>query len=45
MCFLASEHANMIAEQMLAVDGGKLTGYGEDLRAVLRSRIQELKGH
>lgn len=39
--FLASERADMITGQMLAVDGGALTGYGEDLRAVLRQRIKE----
>jgi NAD(P)-dependent dehydrogenase (short-subunit alcohol dehydrogenase family) len=39
--FLASERANIITGQMLAVDGGVLTGYGEDLRAVLRKRMEE----
>jgi NAD(P)-dependent dehydrogenase (short-subunit alcohol dehydrogenase family) len=43
VCFLASERANMITGQMLAVDGGVLTGYGEDLRAVLRKRMQEFQ--
>jgi NAD(P)-dependent dehydrogenase (short-subunit alcohol dehydrogenase family) len=42
-CFLASDRASMITGQMLAVDGGVLTGYGEDLRAVLRRRMQELQ--
>ncbi|MGH8784188.1 MAG: SDR family NAD(P)-dependent oxidoreductase [Cupriavidus necator] len=41
--FLASDRANMITGQSLAVDGGVLTGYGEDLRAVLRQRMQEVK--
>jgi NAD(P)-dependent dehydrogenase (short-subunit alcohol dehydrogenase family) len=43
--FLASARADMITGQMLAVDGGTLTGYGEDLRAVLRKRLQEGEGH
>jgi len=45
--FLASERANMITGQLLAVDGGVLTGYGEDLRAVLRQRMEEAQalGH
>ena len=34
--FLASDRAPMITGQMLAVDGGALTGFGEDLRAVVR---------
>ncbi len=45
--FLASERADMITGQLLAVDGGVLTGYGEDLRAVLRKRMEEARvlGH
>jgi 3-oxoacyl-[acyl-carrier protein] reductase/2-hydroxycyclohexanecarboxyl-CoA dehydrogenase len=39
--FLSSERANMITGQLLAVDGGVLTGYGEDLRAVVRQRMEE----
>ena len=41
--FLASDRAAMITGQMLAVDGGLLTGYGEDLRAVVRKRMAEMK--
>jgi len=41
--FLASDRASMITGQMLAVDGGLLTGYGEDLRAVIRKRMEDLK--
>jgi NAD(P)-dependent dehydrogenase (short-subunit alcohol dehydrogenase family) len=37
--FLASDRADMITGQMLAVDGGLLTGYGEDLRTVVRGRM------
>jgi NAD(P)-dependent dehydrogenase (short-subunit alcohol dehydrogenase family) len=41
--FLASDRAAMITGQMLAVDGGLLTGFGEDLRAVVRKRMAEMK--
>ena len=42
--FLASDRAAMITGQMIAVDGGMLTGFGEDLRAVVRRRMDELRG-
>ncbi|HQR48050.1 MAG TPA: SDR family NAD(P)-dependent oxidoreductase [Steroidobacteraceae bacterium] len=41
--FLASERAQMITGQSIAVDGGLLTGFGEDLRAVIRKRMAEVK--
>ena len=41
--FLASDRADMITGQLLAVDGGLLTGFGEDLRAVVRKRMDEVK--
>jgi NAD(P)-dependent dehydrogenase (short-subunit alcohol dehydrogenase family) len=41
--FLASDRASMITGQMLAVDGGLLTGFGEDLRAVVRKRMEAMK--
>ncbi len=41
--FLASDRAAMITGQMLAVDGGLLTGFGEDLRAVVRGRMEAMK--
>jgi NAD(P)-dependent dehydrogenase (short-subunit alcohol dehydrogenase family) len=41
--FLASDRAAMITGQMLPVDGGLLTGYGEDLRAVVRKRMADMK--
>lgn len=41
--FLASDRASMITGQMLAVDGGLLTGFGEDLRSVIRQRMEALK--
>jgi NAD(P)-dependent dehydrogenase (short-subunit alcohol dehydrogenase family) len=45
--FLASDRAAMITGQSIAVDGGVLTGYGEDLRPVIRKRMAESKagGH
>ncbi|MFH0996831.1 MAG: 3-oxoacyl-ACP reductase family protein [Pseudomonadota bacterium] len=41
--FLASDRAAMITGQMLPVDGGLLTGFGEDLRAVVRKRMADMK--
>ncbi len=41
--FLASNRADMITGQLLAVDGGLLTGFGEDLRAVVRKRMEDVK--
>ncbi len=39
--FLASDRAALITGQMLAVDGGLLTGFGEDLRPIVRKRMEE----
>src|SRR5512136_138394 len=41
--FLASDRAAMITGQMLGVDGGILTGFGEDMRAVVPKRMADLK--
>jgi NAD(P)-dependent dehydrogenase (short-subunit alcohol dehydrogenase family) len=41
--FLASDKADMITGQVLAVDGGLLTGFGEDLRPLVRQRMAEAK--
>lgn len=41
--FLASDKADMITGQLLAVDGGLLTGFGEDLRSVVRKRMADAK--
>jgi len=41
--FLASDRAAMITGQMIAVDGGALTGFGEDLRATVRQRMADFK--
>jgi len=41
--FLASDRAATITGQVLAVDGGLLTGFGEDMRAVVRKRMEAMK--
>jgi len=41
--FLASSRADMITGQALAVDGGLLAGFGEDLRNVVRKRMEEVR--
>ena len=41
--FLASDRAAMITGQSLAVDGGTLSGWGEDLRPVVRKRMADAK--
>ena len=41
--FLASDRAQMITGQMLAVDGGLLAGFGEDLRAIVRKRMEAMQ--
>lgn len=41
--FLASEKSDMITGQLLAVDGGLLTGFGEDLRPIVRQRMAAAK--
>jgi NAD(P)-dependent dehydrogenase (short-subunit alcohol dehydrogenase family) len=41
--FLASDRASMITGQMLAVDGGLLSGFGEDLRPIVRKRMEDMK--
>jgi NAD(P)-dependent dehydrogenase (short-subunit alcohol dehydrogenase family) len=45
--FLASDRAAMITGQALAVDGGVLSGFGEDLRPMIRKRMADLQaaGH
>lgn len=41
--FFASDQAAMITGQVLAVDGGMLAGFGEDLRAMVRNRMEAMK--
>jgi NAD(P)-dependent dehydrogenase (short-subunit alcohol dehydrogenase family) len=45
--FFASDRSDMITGQFLAVDGGLMTGFGEDLRPIVRERMEEAKkkGH
>ena len=45
--FLASDRAAMITGQSIAVDGGVLTGFGEDLRPAIRQRMADAtaRGH
>jgi NAD(P)-dependent dehydrogenase (short-subunit alcohol dehydrogenase family) len=43
--FLASDRASMITGQELAVDGGLLTGFGEDLRPIVRKRMEAAGKH
>ena len=41
--FLASDKSDMITGQLLAVDGGLLSGFGEDLRPLVRQRMAQAK--
>ena len=41
--FLASDRAATITGQQIAVDGGILTGFGEDMRATVRKRMADIK--
>jgi NAD(P)-dependent dehydrogenase (short-subunit alcohol dehydrogenase family) len=41
--FFAGDQAAMVTGQTLAMDGGMLTGFGEDLRPAVRDRIKAMK--
>jgi NAD(P)-dependent dehydrogenase (short-subunit alcohol dehydrogenase family) len=41
--FFAGERANWITGQVLEVDGGTMTGFGEDLRAFVKKRMADMK--
>jgi hypothetical protein len=40
---LAGDYADMVTGQMLDVTGGLMTGYGEDLRAIRRQTMIDMK--
>jgi NAD(P)-dependent dehydrogenase (short-subunit alcohol dehydrogenase family) len=42
--YFVSERSNWVTGQVLEVDGGTMTGYGEDLRAVVKKRMADMKG-
>jgi NAD(P)-dependent dehydrogenase (short-subunit alcohol dehydrogenase family) len=39
--YFASNRADMVTGQVLDVDGGAMTGYGEDMRPVIRQRMAD----
>jgi NAD(P)-dependent dehydrogenase (short-subunit alcohol dehydrogenase family) len=41
--FFASDRSNMVTGQLMAVDGGLMTGFGEDLRPLVRQRMEAAK--
>ena len=41
--YFASDRADMVTGQAMDVDGGVMTGYGEDLRHVIRQRMAEMQ--
>ncbi len=41
--YFASDWADMVTGQVIEVDGGTMTGYGEDLRPVIRQRMAEMQ--
>ena len=43
VCFLASSRASLITGQALCVDGGVMTGFGEDLRPLLKQRMAQMQ--
>jgi hypothetical protein len=40
---LAGDYADMVTDQLLDVNGGLMTGYEEDLRAIRRQTMIEMK--
>lgn len=41
--YFASDAADLVTGQSLMIDGGVMTGYGEDLRPVIRKRMEDMK--
>ncbi len=41
--YFASDDAAWVTGQIIDVDGGTMTGYGEDLRPVIRKRMEEMQ--
>lgn len=41
--YFASDRAGMVTGQMMDVDGGVMTGYGEDLRPLVRKRMADMQ--
>ncbi len=41
--YFASDDAAWVTGQVIEVDGGTMTGYGEDLRAVIRKRMEDMQ--
>lgn len=41
--YFGSDRADMVTGQLLDVDGGVMTGYGEDLRPIIRQRMEEMR--
>jgi NAD(P)-dependent dehydrogenase (short-subunit alcohol dehydrogenase family) len=39
--YFASDRGDMVAGQVLDVDGGAMTGYGEDMRPIIRQRMAD----
>lgn len=41
--FLSSPASDLITGQCIEVDGGVMTGYGEDLRPIIKQRMEDMK--
>jgi NAD(P)-dependent dehydrogenase (short-subunit alcohol dehydrogenase family) len=41
--YFASDIADMVTGQSMEVDGGVMTGYGEDMRPIIRKRMEEMQ--